>query len=90
MIFSIPKLSVAELEVIGQDQAMRQTRGRYSISTPGRCLAFCDEQRLPEYRHSNSIEGINVTRDDAMAAVRTTSRLPRKSQLAATLGYRKR
>jgi Fic family protein len=89
MIFSIPRLSEAELEVLDKIKVMRQTL-QYSISSPGRWFGVLRRATLARnIRHSNSIEGINVTRDDAMAAVENAEPLTaERASWQATLGYR--
>ena len=89
MIFSVPKLSGAELEVLDKIKSMRQTL-QYSISTPGRWFGVLRRATLARnIRHSNSIEGINVTKDDAMAAVEDDEPLTaERATWQATLGYR--
>ena len=89
MIFRPPALFPAELEVLDKIDAMRQTL-KYSISTPGRWFGVLRRATLARnIRHSNSIEGINVTRDDALAAVENEEPLTaEKATWRATLGYR--
>ena len=89
MIFSTPKLTAAELEVLDKIKAMRQTL-QYSISVPGRWFGVLRRATLARnIRHSNSIEGINVTRDDAMAAIENDEPLTaERATWQATLGYR--
>lgn len=89
MIFQAPKLLPAELEVIEKIGSIRQSL-KYSISTPGRWSGVLRRATLARnIRHSNSIEGINVTKDDAMAAVENADPVsaPRPDWLA-TVGYR--
>ncbi|HJX84815.1 MAG TPA: Fic family protein, partial [Candidatus Angelobacter sp.] len=68
---------------------MRQTL-KYAISTPGRWFGVLRRATLARnIRHSNSIEGIHVTRDDALAAVENEEPLTaEKSDWQATVGYR--
>src|SRR5260370_13223053 len=89
MIFSIPKLLPAEMEVLDKIKAMRQPL-QYSISPPGRWFGDLRRATLARnIRHSNSIEGINVTRDDAMAAVENDEPMTaERPHWQATLGYR--
>jgi len=89
MIFSIPELSAAELEVLDKIKAMRQTL-QYSISTAGRWFGVLRRATLARnIRHSNSIEGINVTKDDALAAIENDEpHTAEKASWQATLGYR--
>jgi Fic family protein len=89
MIFQAPELRPSELEVIEKIAAIRQSL-KYSISTPGRWSGVLRRATLARnIRHSNSIEGIKVTRDDAMAAVENTEPISAgTSDWKATLGYR--
>ncbi|HTR68025.1 MAG TPA: Fic family protein, partial [Terriglobales bacterium] len=69
--------------------AMRETL-KYAISTPGRWFGVLRRATLARnIRHSNSIEGINVTKDDALAAVENDEPLTaERSTWQATMGYR--
>jgi Fic family protein len=89
MIFVAPTLLPAEEEVLQKIAAMRQSL-KHSISTPGRWFGVLRRATLARnIRHSNSIEGINVTRDDAFAAVENDEPMTaEKSTWEATLGYR--
>jgi len=89
MIFEAPTLLAAELEVLEKIKAMRQTL-KYSISTPGRWFGALRRATLARnIRHSNSIEGINVTKDDALAAVDNDQPLTaERPTWQATMGYR--
>ncbi len=89
MLFIPPKLDSLERDVVSRIDAMRQSL-RYAISTPSRWSGVLRQTTLARnIRHSNSIEGINVTRDDAMAAVENDEPLSaEKSTWLATLGYR--
>lgn len=89
MIFKAPTLQPSELEVLEKIKAMRQSL-KYSISTPGRWFGALRRATLARnIRHSNSIEGINVTRDDALAAVDNDEPLTaEKNSWQATVGYR--
>ena len=89
MIFKAPPLLAPEIEVLEKIRIMRQTL-KYSISTPGRWFGALRRATLARnIRHSNSIEGINVTRDDALAAVDNDEPLTaEKTTWQATLGYR--
>jgi Fic family protein len=89
MIFQIPELRPSEVEVIEKIAAIRSSL-KYSISTPGRWSGVLRRATLARnIRHSNSIEGIKVTKDDAMAAVDDaepdTANTP---DWKATAGYR--
>jgi len=89
MIFEAPPLEASELEVLEKIGAMRQSL-KYSISSPGRWYKALRRATLARnIRHSNSIEGINVTRDDALAAVDDDEPLSaEKTPWQATVGYR--
>jgi Fic family protein len=89
MLFVAPKLNQQELEVIEQIDAMRQSL-KYAISTPARWYGALRRATFARnIRHSNSIEGINVTRDDAMAAVENQEPTETaKPVWQATVGYR--
>jgi len=89
MVFTPPGLDSQEREVISKIDEIRQSL-RYAISVPSRWCGFLRQTTLARnIRHSNSIEGINVTRDDAMAAVENDEPLSAgKSAWLATIGYR--
>ncbi|MGZ4824563.1 MAG: Fic family protein [Terriglobales bacterium] len=89
MLFQSPELLPATVEVIEKINAMRQSL-KHSISTPGRWFGVLRRATLARnIRHSNSIEGINVTRDDAMAAVENDEPMTaERPTWQATVGYR--
>lgn len=89
MLFKTPTLLSAELDVIEKINAMRHTL-RHAISASRRWAGTLRRATLARnIRHSNSIEGINVTRDDALAAVDYDEPLTaEKSAWQATIGYR--
>lgn len=89
MLFTVPKMLPAEMEVLIKINAMRQSL-KNSISTPGRWYGVLRRATFARnIRHSNSIEGINVTRDDVMAAIQDDEPLAaEKKEWLATLGYR--
>jgi len=89
MIFEAPALLASELEVLEKIKAMRQSL-KYSISAPGRWFGALRRATLARnIRHSNSIEGINITRDDALAAVDDAEPLSaERTTWQATIGYR--
>jgi Fic family protein len=89
MIFQVPAILPDEMEVLQKINAMRQTL-KYAISTPGRWFGVLRRATLARnIRHSNSIEGINVTRDDALAAVENDEPLTaERPTWQATMGYR--
>jgi Fic family protein len=77
------------MEVLQKINGMRQTL-KYAISTPGRWFGVLRRATLARnIRHSNSIEGINVTKDDALAAVENDEPLTAEgTPWQATMGYR--
>jgi len=89
MLFRVPPILPDELEVLQKINAMRETL-KYAISTPGRWFGVLRRATLARnIRHSNSIEGINVTKDDALAAVENDEPLTaERSTWQATMGYR--
>ncbi|MFZ0770563.1 MAG: Fic family protein [Candidatus Sulfotelmatobacter sp.] len=89
MLFKTPKMLPTETEVLQKINAMRQSL-KNSISTPGRWFGVLRRATFARnIRHSNSIEGINVTKDDAMAAIQDDEPLTaEKKEWLATLGYR--
>lgn len=89
MLFNPPRLEPLELQVIEKIGAMRQSL-RYAISTPARWYGVLRRATLARnIRHSNSIEGINVTRDDAMAAVENDDPISaERPSWLSVLGYR--
>jgi Fic family protein len=89
MNFCSPILDASELEVIGRINDMRQNL-KYSISTPGRWFGILRRATLARnLRHSNSIEGINATKDDALAAVENEDPMTaERSTWQAIVGYR--
>ena len=89
MLFQSPELLPSTLEVIEKINAMRQSL-KYSISTPGRWFGVLRRATLARnIRHSNSIEGINVTKYDAMAAVENDEPMTaERPTWQATVGYR--
>ena len=89
MLFVAPKLDQQELEVIARIDEMRKSL-QYAISARGRWYGALRRATFARnIRHSNSIEGINVTKDDAMAAVENQVPLEaNRPDWEATLGYR--
>jgi len=89
MIFTAPPLLTSELNVIEKIKAMRQSL-KYAISTPGRWYGVLRRATLARnIRHSNSIEGINITRDDALAVVENEEPITAEGMTwQATVGYR--
>lgn len=89
MLFNCFKLDSSEQAVIERINEMRQAL-KYSISAPGRWFGILRRATLARnIRHSNSIEGINVTKDDALAAVDNDEPMSAERQTwQATEGYR--
>lgn len=89
MIFAAPKLLPECLEIIHQVDAIR-THIRYAVQTPKRWYGLLRRNTFARnIRGSNSIEGYNVTEDDAIAAVESEEPLDAHSEIwAAVTGYR--
>jgi|SRR5579872_1715273 len=89
MLFECFKLDSSEQAVIERINEMRQTL-KYSISAPGRWFGILRRATLARnIRQSNSIEGINVTKDDALAAVDNDEPMSADRETwQATEGYR--
>jgi Fic family protein len=89
MIFSSPKLLPDCLTVIEEVNSIRQ-RLRSALATPRRWLGLLRRNTFGRaIRGSNSIEGYNVTQDDAIAAVDGEEPLEAgRSTWAAISGYR--
>src|SRR6478672_1709724 len=89
MLFRIPKMLPSEMEVLQKINGMRRSL-KYAISAPGRWYGVLRRATLARnIRHSNSIEGINITRDDALAAVDNDEPLSaERTTWQATIGYR--
>ena len=69
MLFATPKLNERELEVIAQIEDLKQTL-RYAVQTPKRWPGLLRRALFARaIRASNSIEGFNVTVEDAIAAI---------------------
>ena len=69
MLFETPKLDGLEIDVIARIDDLKQTL-RYSVQTPKRWPGLLRRALLARaIRASNSIEGFNVTVEDAIAAV---------------------
>jgi Fic family protein len=89
MLFKVEKLTQAEKDVIGRIEEARKTL-KYNLATPRRWKGLLRRNTLARaVRGSNSIEGYNVTAEDAIAAVEGEEPLDanRESWLAVT-GYR--
>jgi Fic family protein len=89
VLFKPPSLGDSELAVIEKIDAMRKSL-KYAISSPMRWYGVLRQATFARnIRHSTGIEGINVTRDDAMAAVENQEPLEAgKASWLATVGYR--
>jgi len=89
VIFLAPKLLPECLDVIQQVNTIR-LHLRYALQTPKRWYGLLRRNTFARnIRGSNSIEGYNVTEDDAIAAVESQEPLDAHSQTwAAVTGYR--
>ncbi|MGO9096991.1 MAG: Fic family protein [Bryobacteraceae bacterium] len=89
MIFATPKLLPECLDVIRQVETIR-THLRYALQTPKRWYGLLRRNTFARnIRGSNSIEGYNVTEDDAIAAVESEQPIEAGGQTwAAITGYR--
>lgn len=89
MIFTAPKLLPECLEIIQQVETIK-THLRYALRTPKRWYGLLRRNTFARnIRGSNSIEGYNVTEDDAIAAVEGEEALDAHGQTwAAVTGYR--
>lgn len=89
MLFKVEKLTQAEKDVIARIEDARKTL-KYNLATPRRWRGLLRRNTLARaVRGSNSIEGYNVTAEDAIAAVEGEEPLDadREAWLAVT-GYR--
>ena len=89
MLFRTEKLTQAEKDVIARIEDARKTL-KYNLATPRRWRGLLRRNTLARaVRGSNSIEGYNVTAEDAIAAVEGEEPLDanREAWLAVT-GYR--
>jgi Fic family protein len=89
MIFSTPTLLPECLDIIQQVDSIRGTL-KYALRSPQRWFGLLRRNTLARaIRGSNSIEGYNVTEDDAIAAVDGEQPLDAHSETwAAVTGYR--
>ncbi len=89
MIFATPTLLRECVDVIKEVDAIR-TNLRYALRTPRRWYGLLRRNTFARnIRGSNSIEGFNVTQDDAIAAVELKEPLDAQSETwAAVTGYR--
>src|SRR5258708_5818853 len=69
MLFDTPKLDEREVEVIGRIEELKNSL-KYAVQTPKRWPGLLRRALFARaIRASNSIEGFNVTVEDAIAAV---------------------
>ncbi len=89
MLFKTNNLDQAELEVIDKIKEMRKALS-HLFSASGRWYGLLRKATFARnIRHSNSIEGIHVSRDDALAAVNDEEPMSAdRSTWDATVGYR--
>ena len=89
MLFKPPKLHESEHKVMQEILSIRDSL-KYAISSPHRWVGVLRRNTLASaIRASNSIEGYNVTADDAIAAVEGEEPLHAERQTwAAVMGYR--
>jgi Fic family protein len=89
MIFQASKIDSKEREVLGLIEQMRTTL-RYRVSTPPRWFGLLRRNTFARaVRGSNSIEGYNVSREDAIAAVEGDEPVDAKGvNWSAVVGYR--
>ena len=88
MLFQTPPIYPAEMEVLQKINGIRQSL-KYAISTPGRWYGVLRRATFARnIRHSNSIEGINVTKDGDMAAVENDEPLQREGAGCGRMRYR--
>ncbi len=89
MIFATPRLLPECTRVIAEVDAIR-AKLKYALSTPSRWVGLLRRNTFARaIRGSNSIEGYNVTKDDAIAAVDGGEPLDAERETwAAVSGYR--
>jgi Fic family protein len=89
MIFTTPKLSPESLRMVDEIDSIR-ARLKYALATPMRWLGLLRRNTFARaIRGSNSIEGYNVTRDDAVAAVAGEEPISAEQETwKAIFGYR--
>ena len=89
MLFKTPRLTPQEKVVVEEILRIRDTL-QYAISSPKRWVGVLRRNAFASaIRGSNSIEGYNVTEEDAIAAVEGQSPLDAQSETwAAIMGYR--
>jgi hypothetical protein len=69
MLFQVPKLDDLELEVVSRIEELKKTL-RYAVQSPKRWPGLLRRALFARaIMASNSIEGFNVTVEDAIAAV---------------------
>jgi Fic family protein len=89
MLFEAPQLGPTEEDVIRRIEEVRQQL-RHNLAAPRRWWGLLARNTLARaIQGSNSIEGYNVTREDAIAAVEGEEPLdPKDEAWLAVLGYR--
>lgn len=89
MLYATPELDARDLEVVTEIREMKKTL-RYQVSQPKRWPGLLRRVSLARaIRASNSIEGYNVTDDDALAAVEGDQPLEAEpTPWQAVTGYR--
>ena len=89
MIFTAPKLTTLDLRVLSEVSSIRD-RLKHSLRTPRRWDGLLRRNNLARaIRGSNSIEGYDVTQEDAIAAIEGEEPLDaEKETWAAIQGYR--
>jgi len=89
MIYQIPELDQKEEEVLGRVAELKRTLGHRVSDIPGRWYGLLRRTTFARaVRGSNSIEGYNVSLDDAIAAAEGEEPLdPKTEAWAAVLGY---
>lgn len=89
MLFQAPQLDPTEKDVIRQIEEVRQQL-RHNLAAPRRWWGLLARNTLARaIQGSNSIEGYNVTREDAIAAVEGEEPLdPKDEAWLAVVGYR--
>ena len=90
MLFCTPKLGEAEVEVVGRIEGLRKRLGHQIGTSPRRWKGMLRRNALARaIQGSNSIEGYNVSVDDAMAAVDGEAPLDADAATwAEIIGYR--
>ena len=89
MLFATPKLDEREIEIVHEIERFRGALG-YAIAQPKRWFGLLRRNAFARaVRGSNSIEGYNVTMEDAVAAVEGAEPIdPKDEAWMAVSGYR--